>query len=471
MSKLSLAVAALTVGAWCVQQAVATCSYDSCSEKALWTCSLHQCTTRSIIDLHEKQIWGTIPASLGSLTQLTYALEIYGNQLTGTLPSSLGSLSQMDHYFGFGGNKLTGTIPPSFGSLSGLQHHINLGINQLTGVLPSSLGSLTGLDEGIDFIANSLSGTIPNLMLLTDAKYIFLATNKMTGTVPSWFGSLSTMENVRINDNKFTGTSRHIVKAPNCAHKCAVHLAASVDLQHCTYTRTCTYTLAHTHAHTHARTRTHARTHTGTLPPSLGSLTGTVSHFYMGDNMFTGTVPASLCPVVNDIAGYCDLGGDLMFFDCPFPSACSEILKSKCSAACDVEPVNCVGSWRPWGVCSETCDGGTQTRTFRVTTREQHGGTNCEASNDERQTEACGEVACDGGATTSTTGGDEDDLTIVIIASAVGGTILIAVVVAIVVISGKKQRSVNTREMGSVVGENGGRGTRPSTYANRVTSM
>ena len=129
-SMLLLATAAITL-MLVFAPAKAACGYDTCSDKALYMCSLHQCTSRTIIDLHSKNLWGTIPSALGSLTQLTYALEVYINQLTGTLPPSLGSLSTMNHYLGFSSNALTGTIPPSYGSLTQLLHHMSFSINQV----------------------------------------------------------------------------------------------------------------------------------------------------------------------------------------------------------------------------------------------------------------------------------------------------------------------------------------------------
>jgi len=40
-------------------------------------------------------------------------------------------------------------------------------------------------------------------------------------------------------------------------------------------------------------------------------------------------------------------------------------------------PVNCAGSWDMWSVCSEECGGGSQTRTFSVTAAASHGGAEC----------------------------------------------------------------------------------------------
>jgi hypothetical protein len=69
--------------------------------------------------------------------------------------------------------------------------------------------------------------------------------------------------------------------------------------------------------------------------------------------------------------------------------------------ACPV-PINCVGSWSGWSTCDKTCGGGTQSRTYTVTTAAQNGGTYCTVPNGARETQACNTQACSAtGRTTS----------------------------------------------------------------------
>ena len=73
-------------------------------------------------------------------------------------------------------------------------------------------------------------------------------------------------------------------------------------------------------------------------------------------------------------------------------TACGDLTREiNCNTqAC---PVNCVGNWsNPWGTCSKTCGPGTQTKTWKVTSAAQNGGT-C-AKEGTTQSQACNIKEC-----------------------------------------------------------------------------
>ena len=100
---------------------------------------------------------GTLPASLGNLSQLQ-SLIFFQNPLTGTLPASLGNLSQLTS-LNIEYTQINGEIPASLGNLSKLKQ-LFLAQNQLTGIIPASLGKLTQL-ENLYLFGNSLTKCIP----------------------------------------------------------------------------------------------------------------------------------------------------------------------------------------------------------------------------------------------------------------------------------------------------------------------
>lgn len=106
---------------------------------------------------------GTLPGSLGLLTNLTY-LEIgpgvqtgVRTQLTGPLPEALGNLASLQAMNLFG-NRLSGPIPASFGNLTNLVL-LNLWDNELTGGVPPEIAGMTSLSQ-VAAMRNRLSGLL-----------------------------------------------------------------------------------------------------------------------------------------------------------------------------------------------------------------------------------------------------------------------------------------------------------------------
>ncbi|KAF8056376.1 thermostable alkaline protease [Scenedesmus sp. PABB004] len=64
------------------------------------------------------------------------------------------------------------------------------------------------------------------------------------------------------------------------------------------------------------------------------------------------------------------------------------------STVCPPPPVDCVGSWGPWGACSVTCGAGAQTSTFTVTVKAANGGEDCEALHGATRAQTCTNAPC-----------------------------------------------------------------------------
>jgi Leucine-rich repeat (LRR) protein len=134
---------------------------------------------------------GGIPLALMDLTGLK-SLNLGGNKLKGTIPSTIGQLTELNDWLEFCGNQLTGSIPNTIGQLTGL---ILLGfdVNQLDGSIPSSIGQLVGLAH-LGLGSNQFTGTVPQeLLQLKKLNFIGLDTNPhLTGKLPAFdFGQFT----------------------------------------------------------------------------------------------------------------------------------------------------------------------------------------------------------------------------------------------------------------------------------------
>ena len=152
--------------------------------------------------LHENELTGSIPSSLGNLDNLE-VLYLSHNELTGSIPDSLGGLENLNELY-LQDNRLTGSIPPSLGSLGNLIE-LYLWGNRLSGSIPSSLGNLTNLDS-LDLGDNRLTGSIPSsLDNLTKLRLLSLWGNRLTGPAPTSLGDLADLETLYLNGNELAG--------------------------------------------------------------------------------------------------------------------------------------------------------------------------------------------------------------------------------------------------------------------------
>ncbi len=143
------------------------------------------------IRLGRKKLTGTIPASLGQLTDLTL-LYLRDNELSGEIPAELGKLTNLK-WLSLSGNKLTGPIPGNLGNLASLER-LFLHNNMLNGPIPPELGKLGNL-EWLYLSHNELQGSIPlEIGGLLKLEWLYLSHNRLSGCVPRG------MRRIRYND-------------------------------------------------------------------------------------------------------------------------------------------------------------------------------------------------------------------------------------------------------------------------------
>ncbi|PNX96520.1 putative inactive LRR protein kinase [Trifolium pratense] len=150
------------------------------------------------ISIPKRKLYGSLPSSLGSLSQLRH-VNFRSNQLFGALPQELfqaqGLQSLVLYGNSFSGsvpneiqnlrNNFTGFLPNGFGTgLSSLEK-LDLSFNQFNGSIPSDMGNLSSLQGTVDLSHNHFSGLIPaSLGNLPEKVYIDLTYNNLKGPIP-----------------------------------------------------------------------------------------------------------------------------------------------------------------------------------------------------------------------------------------------------------------------------------------------
>jgi len=165
------------------------------------------------LSLIGKDLPGTVPSELFSLTLLTYLAVGFEPP---TIPSEIGLLknltfldwsSSMDTVIILANGSSTSegyAFPSEIGSLTALTH-FHADLFALTGTLPSELGLMTGLSY-LDMRTSSM-GTIPTeLGSLASLAYLNVESSFMTGTLPTELGSLTALTSLVVDVWELTGT-------------------------------------------------------------------------------------------------------------------------------------------------------------------------------------------------------------------------------------------------------------------------
>ncbi|GKV44524.1 hypothetical protein SLEP1_g51700 [Rubroshorea leprosula] len=138
---------------------------------------------------------GSIPASIGNLSQLTYLFLSYNN-FNGQIPTSLANLTQLIYLY-LSNNQFSGPILASICNLRQLTT-VYLDSNNFSGQIPSSLAILTQLTF-LDLSKNKFSGPIPASIVLN------LQANYFDGNIPFGFPKGCGLRNLNLHGNQMDG--------------------------------------------------------------------------------------------------------------------------------------------------------------------------------------------------------------------------------------------------------------------------
>ncbi|WRX19893.1 Protein kinase domain - like 10 [Theobroma cacao] len=154
------------------------------------------------LDLSNNSLYGTIPAHISNLSELSY-LDLSANNLNGFIPESVGNLANLNILY-LNINQLSGSIPPTIGNLTKLTG-LHLSLNHLTGHIPKEVGRMASLTD-LKLPMNNLSGQLPaEISNLTSMKILLMGTNRLSGYLPDRICSGGLLERLSVHTNHFVG--------------------------------------------------------------------------------------------------------------------------------------------------------------------------------------------------------------------------------------------------------------------------
>jgi Leucine-rich repeat (LRR) protein len=145
-----------------------------------------------------------------------YMFEGNVNYFDSTLPALNSSFNRL-YYYNVGNNYLTGSIPSTFFTYSNLSV-FNVSFNLLTGVLPYTVfeekESFSGSKISQLYLNNNhLMGTLHGVFvgILPKLIVLSLSNNGFTGTIPNTLKNCHFLEQVFVENNKFTGSMTELL--------------------------------------------------------------------------------------------------------------------------------------------------------------------------------------------------------------------------------------------------------------------
>ncbi|KAH7688279.1 Non-specific serine/threonine protein kinase protein [Dioscorea alata] len=164
--------------------------------------ALSNMTHLQSLELENNYIGGTLPKTIGLLSQNLSNMNLGANLIHGMIPLSISNLSNLS-LLTLSNNYLNGTIPLKLFLLPKLQS-LWLADNLLAGEIPSPPCELINLQQ-IDLSGNNLSGSIPaNIASIKQLTDLILSKNSLSGSIPSGLGRLN-LGLLDLSHNNLTG--------------------------------------------------------------------------------------------------------------------------------------------------------------------------------------------------------------------------------------------------------------------------
>ncbi|GAY41428.1 putative receptor-like protein kinase [Citrus sinensis] len=236
---------------------------------------------------------GKIPTNLSSCSNLL-SFVAYRNNLVGEIPEDIGySWLKLEH-ISLARNHLTGMLPASIGNLSIIYLHV--GENQFSGTVPPSLYNMSSL-ENILLDVNGFTGNLPLDIGVTlpNLQVFAIGDNYFSGSIPESFSNASNIEIIDLPINYFTGKVSIIFGRLKNLWSLDLGInnlgsGGANDLDFVTILTNCSKLKVLAFEENRLG---------GVLPHSIANLSTTMTDIYMGVNQISGTIPSGIGNLVN----------------------------------------------------------------------------------------------------------------------------------------------------------------------------
>ena len=336
------------LGVYCVEngESIGTLAFSGSYLRGTLPWELSLLTNLEVLDFGLNSLTGSIPTRIIHLSNLQ-VMFVQNNELTGSIPADINKLTRLEVFWAstnrlkgtlpatfspftveieLGGNSLTGSIPESWGTTMPGLDYILLQENTLTGSLPSTLAQLSNLHD-LFLYSNLLTGpllaTFPSSI-----STIFFDSNAFTGSIPSsWGDTMPNLWFLSLIDNSLTGM---IPSSLFAGMVLLEYFAAGNNFLSGPLPSSFPASVTHIYLNDNA--------FTGSIPSTWGDSLPNLWTLAIHGNSLTGSIPLSLGLITlltftfqsNSLTGsvdfLCDMGNGTVLVleaDCPLPITCS----------------------------------------------------------------------------------------------------------------------------------------------------
>ncbi|KAJ1418405.1 Serine-threonine/tyrosine-protein kinase, catalytic domain [Sesbania bispinosa] len=254
---------------------------DPSSPEISFLTSLTKCRQLEKILISMNPLNGTLPNSIGNLSNSLQTFNAWSCDVKGEIPSQIGNLKSL-YDINLNDNQLIGQVPSTIATLPLLQR-LDLSKNRLNGSIPSQICQLKNLNE-FRLSKNQISGSVPRCIgNLTSLRNLYLDSNNLNSSIPSSFWSLTDILEVNLSSNGFGGSLPNEISGMNAVIKLDIsknHLSGELPNGIGSLQKIMNLSLANNMLQ-------------GPIPDSVGNMLS-LEVLDLSHNLLSGTIPKSI---------------------------------------------------------------------------------------------------------------------------------------------------------------------------------